>query len=52
MLLYRQLLHMECLAQREPELAELPSPDILDGLFSNLHLVWVTREDKVRQVIS
>jgi trehalose 2-sulfotransferase len=51
-LLYRQLLHLEHLARREPELAELPLPEILDRLFPNLHLVWVTREDKVRQAIS
>jgi LPS sulfotransferase NodH len=51
-LLYRQLLHLEHLARREPELAELPLPEILDRLFPNLHFVWVTREDKVRQAIS
>jgi trehalose 2-sulfotransferase len=51
-LLYRQLLHLESLARREPELAELPLPEILDRLFPNLHLVWVTREDKVRQAVS
>jgi LPS sulfotransferase NodH len=51
-LLYRQLLHLERLARQEPELAELSLPEILDRLFPNLHLVWVTREDKVRQAIS
>jgi trehalose 2-sulfotransferase len=51
-LLYRQLLHLERLARREAELAELPLPEILDRLFPNLHFVWVTREDKVRQAIS
>ena len=51
-LLYRQLLHLEDLARQEPELTELPLPEILDRLFPNLHLVWVTREDKVRQAIS
>ncbi|MCD6034057.1 MAG: hypothetical protein K0S78_6243, partial [Thermomicrobiales bacterium] len=51
-LLYRQLLHLESLARQEPELAELSLPEILDRLFPNLHLVWVTREDKVRQAIS
>ena len=50
-LLYRQLLHLESLA-RQPELAELPLPEILYRLFPNLHFVWVTREDKVRQAIS
>jgi LPS sulfotransferase NodH len=51
-LLYRQLLHLESLARQEPELAELPLAEILDRLFPNLHLIWVTREDKVRQAIS
>jgi trehalose 2-sulfotransferase len=51
-LLYRQLLHLESLARHEAELVELPLPEILDRLFPNLHLVWVTREDKVRQAIS
>ena len=51
-LLYRQLLHLESLARQEPALAELPLAEILDRLFPNLHLVWVTREDKVRQAIS
>jgi LPS sulfotransferase NodH len=51
-LLYRQLLHLESLARQDPELADLPLPEILDRLFPNLHLVWVTREDKVRQAIS
>jgi trehalose 2-sulfotransferase len=51
-LIYRQLLHLESLARREPELAHLPLPEILHRLFPNLHLVWVTREDKVRQAIS
>jgi LPS sulfotransferase NodH len=51
-LLYRQLLQLESLARMEPELAELPLPQILNRLFPNLHLVWVTRKDKVRQAIS
>jgi LPS sulfotransferase NodH len=51
-LLYRQLQHLESLARTEPELAELPLPEILDRLYPNLHLVWVTRQDKVRQAIS
>ncbi len=51
-LLYRQLLHLESLARQDPELADLPLPEILDRLFPDLHLVWVTREDKVRQAIS
>jgi trehalose 2-sulfotransferase len=51
-LLYRQLLLLESLARRETELADLPLPEILDRLFPNLHLIWVSREDKVRQAIS
>jgi LPS sulfotransferase NodH len=51
-LLYRQLLHLEDLARHEPELTELPLPEILYRLFPNVHLVWVTRQDKVRQAIS
>ena len=51
-LLYRQLIHLESLARQEPELAELPLLEVLHRLFPNLHLVWVTREDKVRQAIS
>ncbi|MCC2629268.1 MAG: hypothetical protein K0S14_2918 [Thermomicrobiales bacterium] len=39
-------------ARQQPELAELPLPEILYRLFPNLHFVWVTREDKVRQAIS
>src|SRR3954467_774829 len=41
-LLYRQLLHLESLARREPELVDLPLPEILHRLFPDLHLVWVT----------
>jgi LPS sulfotransferase NodH len=51
-LLYRQLLHLESLARHQPELADLSLPEILYRLFPNLHFVWVTREDKVRQAIS
>jgi LPS sulfotransferase NodH len=51
-LLFRQLLHMESLARQDPELTNLPLLEILDRLFPDLHLVWVTREDKVRQAIS
>jgi trehalose 2-sulfotransferase len=51
-LLYRQLLHLESLARQEPELTDLPLPEILDRLFPDLHLIWVRREDKVRQAIS
>jgi trehalose 2-sulfotransferase len=51
-LIYRQLIHLESLARREPELANLPVLEILQRLFPDLHFVWVTREDKVRQAIS
>ncbi len=51
-LLYRQLLHLETAARQDSDLADLPLPAILARLFPNLHLVWVTREDKVRQAIS
>ena len=51
-LLYRQLLHLEGLARQDRELAELALPEILDRIFPNLHLVWVSRNDKVRQAIS
>ena len=51
-LLYRQLLHLQSLARQEPELADLPLAEILDRLFPDLHLVRVTREDKVRQAVS
>ncbi len=51
-LLYRQLLHLEHVARDDPALADLPLPEILAQLFPNLHLVWVSREDKVRQAIS
>jgi trehalose 2-sulfotransferase len=51
-LLYRQLLHLESLARREPELTDLQLTELLDCLFPDLHLIWVSREDKVRQAIS
>ena len=51
-LLYRQLLQLESLARQEPDLAPIPLPEILDRIFPNLHLVWVSRNDKVRQAIS
>lgn len=51
-LLYRQLLHLESLARQDPELADLPLAEILTRLFPNLHLIWVSRDDKVRQAIS
>jgi LPS sulfotransferase NodH len=51
-LLYGQLLHLEREARQVPDLAELPLPEALDRLFPNLHWVWVSREDTVRQAIS
>ncbi len=51
-LLYRQLLHLETLARQDPDLAELPLADVLARLFPNLHLIWITRDDKIRQAIS
>jgi LPS sulfotransferase NodH len=51
-LLYRQLLHLERMARDDSALADLPLPEILSRLFPNLHIVWVTREDTVRQAIS
>lgn len=51
-LLYQQLRHLEQTARREPDLAELPLAVILSRLFPDLHLVWISRQDKVRQAIS
>jgi LPS sulfotransferase NodH len=51
-LLYAQLLHLERLARQDPQLTGLPLPEILGNLFPNLHLISVSRDDKVRQAIS
>jgi LPS sulfotransferase NodH len=51
-LLYQQLLHLEHVARQDPALAELPPAEILAHVFPDLHLVWVSREDKARQAIS
>ena len=51
-LLYGQLQHLERLARQDPALAQLPLAGMLGALFPNLHLIWVTREDKVRQAVS
>lgn len=32
--------------------AETPLPDILNDLFPNLHYIWLTRRNKVRQAVS
>lgn len=51
-LLYRQLINLEAVARDDPTLAQLPLPEVLARLFPNLHLIWATRDDKVRQAIS
>jgi LPS sulfotransferase NodH len=51
-LLYGQLNHLESAARQDPELAELPLTTILTNLFPNLHYIWATRQDKLRQAIS
>ena len=40
------------MARQDPELATLPFATILADLFPNLHYIWVTRDDKLRQAIS
>ncbi|MFN8590655.1 MAG: Stf0 family sulfotransferase [Thermomicrobiales bacterium] len=49
---YRQLLHLEGVARDDPGFAQLPLADVLSSMFPNLHLIWATRDDKVRQAIS
>jgi trehalose 2-sulfotransferase len=51
-LLYAQLQHLESVARQDPPLADLPLATILSNLFPNLHYVWATRDDKLRQAIS
>lgn len=51
-LLYQQLVHLEGLARQEPQLTDFPLAASLRQLFPNLHLIWVSRDDKVRQAIS
>jgi LPS sulfotransferase NodH len=51
-LLYGQLQHLEGVARQDPALAELPLATILSNLFPNLHYLWATRDDKLRQAIS
>jgi LPS sulfotransferase NodH len=51
-LLYGQLQHLENVARQDAALAELPLSTILSNLFPNLHYVWATRNDKLRQAIS
>jgi LPS sulfotransferase NodH len=51
-LLYGQLQNLEDIARSNPTLAGLPLPEVLDRLFPNLHYLWATRDDKLRQAIS
>ena len=51
-LLCQQLLHLESLARQEAALVDLALPAALQQLFPNLHMVHVTRGEKVRQAIS
>lgn len=51
-LLYGQLQHFEAVARQDPALADLPLATILGNLFPQLHYVWATRDDKLRQAIS
>lgn len=51
-LLYGQLQHLDATARQDEELANLPTAAILNLLFPNLHMIWVTRDDTLRQAIS
>ncbi len=51
-LLYAQLQHLEAMARQDPALADLSLPEVLTRLFPNLHFLWATRDDKLRQAIS
>src|SRR5688500_10562399 len=51
-LLYSQLRHLETIGRADPALGYTSLPEMLSRLFPNLHCVWVSREDKVRQAIS
>ncbi len=35
-----------------PGLAQMPTPALLQSIFPNLHYIWLTRKDKLRQAIS
>ena len=50
--LYAQLLHLEQVARQEPDLADLARGDLLRQLFPDIHILWATRDDKLRQAIS
>lgn len=51
-LLYGQLVHLEGMAWQDPGLASLSRGDLLRHLFPELHILWATRDDKLRQAIS
>jgi len=51
-LLYGQLLLLEGKARQYPDLATLSRGDLLRHLFPDLHILWATRDDKLRQAIS
>jgi LPS sulfotransferase NodH len=51
-LLYGQLLHLQKTAQQHPDLADLSGGDLLRQLFPDVHILWATRNDKLRQAIS
>lgn len=51
-LLYSHLEHLRQVAAGQPDLADAPFNDVLQQLFPNLHLLWITRDDKIRQAIS
>jgi LPS sulfotransferase NodH len=51
-LLYSHLRNLEQVAREEERYRDMPLPAILDSLFPNLHYLWITRDDTVRQAIS
>lgn len=51
-LLYAQLQHLHDIARDDPALAGAGLPELLNCLFPNLHYLWATRDDKLRQAIS
>lgn len=51
-LLYSHLRNLERVARQEEQYRDLPLPVILGSLFPNLHYLWITRDDTVRQAIS
>jgi LPS sulfotransferase NodH len=51
-LLYAHLVHLERVARREAEFADMPLGDILRELFPDVRFFRITRDDTVRQAIS